>query len=305
MVATGAAALKSVMEEPPGLVLLDLNLPFIDGLEVCRLLRGRTASASDPHHHGDGADRRNGPRRRTRVGRGRLRHQAIQPAGARRARARRPAAAAADRGGPEPSATSAGRSRSISMPCRFASPGRQSGSPSASSSCCASSSRTATACSRATGCSSASGGSTARSKRDRSTCTWAGCAASSVHAGRQIETVIGMGYRFVEEPNALEDLESVRSSIYQLYSAVHGDAAWTDLSRSICSTSPRRLTCLPRHRSSAAAFARSSHPSPRRPPTSDISSRRCCSTAPASTSRRSTGFASASRCSTTASSRCG
>ena len=41
MVATGAAALKSVMEEPPGLILLDLNLPFIDGLEVCRLLRGR------------------------------------------------------------------------------------------------------------------------------------------------------------------------------------------------------------------------------------------------------------------------
>jgi two-component system, OmpR family, alkaline phosphatase synthesis response regulator PhoP len=47
-VGTGAAALKSVMEEPPGLVLLDLNLPFIDGLEVCRLLRGRTASATIP-----------------------------------------------------------------------------------------------------------------------------------------------------------------------------------------------------------------------------------------------------------------
>jgi DNA-binding response OmpR family regulator len=45
---TGAAALKSVMEEPPGLVLLDLNLPFIDGLEVCRLLRGRSASAGIP-----------------------------------------------------------------------------------------------------------------------------------------------------------------------------------------------------------------------------------------------------------------
>ena len=40
-VGTGAAALKAVMEEPPSLVLLDLNLPFIDGLEVCRLLRGR------------------------------------------------------------------------------------------------------------------------------------------------------------------------------------------------------------------------------------------------------------------------
>jgi two-component system alkaline phosphatase synthesis response regulator PhoP len=45
---TGAAALKSVMEDPPGLVLLDLNLPFIDGLEVCRLLRGRAASAAIP-----------------------------------------------------------------------------------------------------------------------------------------------------------------------------------------------------------------------------------------------------------------
>jgi DNA-binding response OmpR family regulator len=48
IVGTGAAALKSVMEEPPGLVLLDLNLPFIDGLEVCRLLRGRASSAAIP-----------------------------------------------------------------------------------------------------------------------------------------------------------------------------------------------------------------------------------------------------------------
>jgi DNA-binding response OmpR family regulator len=48
IVGTGAAALKSVMEEPPSLVLLDLNLPFIDGNEVCRLLRGRTASAAIP-----------------------------------------------------------------------------------------------------------------------------------------------------------------------------------------------------------------------------------------------------------------
>src|SRR5687767_7593563 len=48
VVGTGAAALKSVMEEPPCLVLLDLNLPFIDGLEVCRLLRGRASSAGIP-----------------------------------------------------------------------------------------------------------------------------------------------------------------------------------------------------------------------------------------------------------------
>src|SRR5712692_8087374 len=43
IVGTGAAALKAVMEDPPGLVLLDLNLPFIDGLEVCRLLRSRAS----------------------------------------------------------------------------------------------------------------------------------------------------------------------------------------------------------------------------------------------------------------------
>lgn len=48
IVATGASALKSVMEQPPSLVLLDLNLPFIDGLEVCRLLRSRASSASIP-----------------------------------------------------------------------------------------------------------------------------------------------------------------------------------------------------------------------------------------------------------------
>jgi DNA-binding response OmpR family regulator len=48
IVGTGSAALKSVMEEPPGLVLLDLNLPFIDGIEVCRLLRGRPSSSAIP-----------------------------------------------------------------------------------------------------------------------------------------------------------------------------------------------------------------------------------------------------------------
>lgn len=48
IVGTGAAALKVVMEDPPSLILLDLNLPFIDGLEVCRLLRSRPVSAMIP-----------------------------------------------------------------------------------------------------------------------------------------------------------------------------------------------------------------------------------------------------------------
>jgi DNA-binding response OmpR family regulator len=48
IVGTGAAALKSVTDAPPDLILLDLNLPFIDGLEVCRLLRGRPSSAAIP-----------------------------------------------------------------------------------------------------------------------------------------------------------------------------------------------------------------------------------------------------------------
>lgn len=48
IVGTGSAALKSVTEQPPTLMLLDLNLPFIDGMEVCRLLRGRESSAGIP-----------------------------------------------------------------------------------------------------------------------------------------------------------------------------------------------------------------------------------------------------------------
>jgi CheY-like chemotaxis protein len=41
MVADGAAALAVVERDAPDLVVLDLMLPGIDGLEVCRRLRTR------------------------------------------------------------------------------------------------------------------------------------------------------------------------------------------------------------------------------------------------------------------------
>src|ERR1700716_4226211 len=46
VVGTGDAALKAVTERAPDLIVLDLNLPVISGLEVCRILRSR---ADVPH----------------------------------------------------------------------------------------------------------------------------------------------------------------------------------------------------------------------------------------------------------------
>ena len=47
-VASGDAALKSAAEQPPDVVVLDLNLPVLSGLEVCRILRQRPATATVP-----------------------------------------------------------------------------------------------------------------------------------------------------------------------------------------------------------------------------------------------------------------
>jgi len=47
-VTSGAAALKAVVDTPPDLVVLDLNLPGLDGTEVCRALRARPATAQLP-----------------------------------------------------------------------------------------------------------------------------------------------------------------------------------------------------------------------------------------------------------------
>jgi DNA-binding response OmpR family regulator len=42
IVGSGDAALKAVIERTPDLIILDLNLPVVGGLEVCRILRSRT-----------------------------------------------------------------------------------------------------------------------------------------------------------------------------------------------------------------------------------------------------------------------
>jgi DNA-binding response OmpR family regulator len=46
IVGSGDAALKAVASHPPDVIILDLNLPVLNGLEVCRILRSR----SDARH---------------------------------------------------------------------------------------------------------------------------------------------------------------------------------------------------------------------------------------------------------------
>src|SRR5262245_19628767 len=46
--ASGEQALRSARINPPGLILLDLMLPGIDGLEVCRLIKTEQALSQVP-----------------------------------------------------------------------------------------------------------------------------------------------------------------------------------------------------------------------------------------------------------------
>ena len=47
-VGSGDAALRAIADEPPQLVVLDVNLPVVSGFEVCRLLRQRPATQQLP-----------------------------------------------------------------------------------------------------------------------------------------------------------------------------------------------------------------------------------------------------------------
>jgi DNA-binding response OmpR family regulator len=46
MVASGDVAIRVATEDPPDLVILDLNLPVLSGVEVCRVLRARPQTAN-------------------------------------------------------------------------------------------------------------------------------------------------------------------------------------------------------------------------------------------------------------------
>ena len=93
--ADGEKGLEEALRRRPDLILLDLMLPGLDGLEVCRRLRADEATRAIPiimlTAKGEEVD----VRHRARARRRRLRHQAVQPARAGRPRARRAAARAA------------------------------------------------------------------------------------------------------------------------------------------------------------------------------------------------------------------
>jgi DNA-binding response OmpR family regulator len=48
MLANGREALTAIKERPPDLVILDLMLPQLDGLEVCRMMRAHDTTAAIP-----------------------------------------------------------------------------------------------------------------------------------------------------------------------------------------------------------------------------------------------------------------
>jgi DNA-binding response OmpR family regulator len=48
VVASGREALVAIVARPPELVVLDLMLPHVDGLEVCRVIRSNEATAAIP-----------------------------------------------------------------------------------------------------------------------------------------------------------------------------------------------------------------------------------------------------------------
>ena len=49
---SGRDALTSVAAQPPDILVLDRMLPHVDGLEICRVIRGNSDRRRS-HHHAD------------------------------------------------------------------------------------------------------------------------------------------------------------------------------------------------------------------------------------------------------------
>ena len=48
VLSSGREALTAIRERPPDLVILDLMLPHVDGLEICRIMRSHDKTAAIP-----------------------------------------------------------------------------------------------------------------------------------------------------------------------------------------------------------------------------------------------------------------
>ena len=77
--ADGVKALAAVRAERPDLIVLDLMLPELDGMEVCKILRRDPATVAIPIRDAHGQSGGDGSRDWAGAGRGRLRDEALQP----------------------------------------------------------------------------------------------------------------------------------------------------------------------------------------------------------------------------------